>query len=194
MSYRFLFIWIFCFSTTFILSGYSQNKIEKEYRIKSFDVPKSALDFMDLGPFDKKIKWYAEESLDGNSIEAKTCFRKRKYSIEFDLNGNPQDVEQKIPFKSLKNTVQIKIKKSLDSIFVNSKIKKTQKQYVGSRQALISLLNKEKLTEGYDINYELIVKGKKIKLHSYYELLFDNNGKLLKILKIVNANTDNLIY
>ncbi|WP_299211756.1 hypothetical protein [uncultured Aquimarina sp.] len=194
MSYPYSLVLKFCFSIVFSFSGYSQNKLEKEYRIKSSDVPKLALDFMTQGPFDKKIKWYAEESQDGNSIEAKTIYKNRKYSVEFDTEGNPQDVEQKIPFTSIPEDLRKQIQNSLDSIFTKSKVKKTQKQWVASRSTLISLINKKTVTENYNVNYELVIKGKKNRRYSYYELLYDYSGSLLRILKIVNANTDNLLY
>ncbi|WP_298311792.1 hypothetical protein [uncultured Aquimarina sp.] len=194
MSYPFSPVLIFCLSIAFAFSGYSQNKLEKEYRIKSSEVPKLALDFIAQGPFDKKIKWYAEESQDGNSIEAKTIYKNRKYSIEFDTEGNPQDVEQKIPFTSISEGLRKQIQNSLDSIFIKSKVKKTQKQWIASRSTLIALINNKTTTENYSVNYELVLKGKKNQRYSYYELLYDHSGSLLKIFKIVNANTDNLLY
>ncbi|MHA7057660.1 hypothetical protein ACWGOQ_0010605 [Aquimarina sp. M1] len=194
MTNRYLIVWIIYLSISFCSTGYSQNKHEKEYRIKSSNVPTLALDFMKQGPFDKKIKWYAEESQDGNSIEAKTCYKKRKYSIEFDTDGNPQDIEQKVSFLSVPENVRKQIKSSLDSIFIKSKVKKTQKQWVGTRSTLISLINKKTTTENYKLNYELVIRGKKEKQYRYYELLYNDTGVLLRILKIVSSNTDNLIY
>ncbi|MFD2561401.1 hypothetical protein [Aquimarina rubra] len=194
MFYSNSIIWIFCFSICFSISGYSQNKLEREFRIKSSDVPTLALDFMNQGPFDKKIKWYAEESQNGKSIEAKTCYKNIKYSIEFDTNGKPQDVEQKVSFASIPESLRKQIKSSLDSVFVKSKIKKIQKQWVGSRSALISLINQKTTPQSYDLNYEFIVRGKKDKQYTNYELLYNKKGVLLQILKIVSANTDNLIY
>ncbi|WP_378172067.1 hypothetical protein [Aquimarina sp. SS2-1] len=194
MFYSNSIIWIFCFSICFSISGYSQNKLEKEFRINISEVPQLAKEFMKQGPFDKKIKWYTEESQNGKSIEAKTCYDSKKYSIEFDTDGKLQDMEQKIAFVSISSSLQTKIKRSLDSVFIKHKIKKTQKQWVGSPSTLISLLYRKNTTESYNINYELIVRGKKNKRYEYYELLFDHKGVLLQILKIVNDNTDNLLY
>ncbi|WP_299248121.1 hypothetical protein [uncultured Aquimarina sp.] len=194
MSYLNSLVWLFCFSIFFASSAHAQNKFEKEYRIKTSIVPKSALDFMTDGPFDKKIKWYAEESQDGKSIEAKTIYKNKKYSIEFNVDGKPQDVEQKIPFTSIPEDLRKQIQNSLDSIFTKSKVKKTQKQWVGPRSALISLINQTIVTENYDVNYELIVKGKKDTQYSYYEILYNDKGVRLKMLKIIHANTDNLLY
>ncbi|GAA0729319.1 hypothetical protein GCM10009430_39400 [Aquimarina litoralis] len=176
------------------LSVNAQNKIEKEYRIKPSQVPKEALDFIKKCPFKKKIKWYIEESQNGKSIEAKTFYQKRKYSIEFTSEGEPEDIEIKIPFSELSIDLKKTIQSSLDSIFAKSKIKKTQVQWVSDRATLISLINKKNVKAAYATNYELIVKGKKEKHSHYYELLYSNDGVLLKMLRVVNDNTDNLLY
>lgn len=194
MSTRYLLILICCFCIGPTLSGNAQNKIEKEYRINPSQVPKEALDFIKKCPFKKKIKWYTEESQSGKSIEAKTFYQKRKYSIEFTSEGNPEDVEIKIPFSELPIDLQNTIQSSLDSIFSKSKIKKTQLQWSSDRSTLISLVNKKNVSTEYTTNYELIVKGKKEKHSHYYELLYSNDGILLKMLRVVNDNTDNLLY
>lgn len=194
MFARYLWIWICCFSMGSALSANAQNKVEKEYRIKSSQVPKEALDFIKKCPFKKKIKWYIEESQNEKSIEAKTFYQKRKYSIEFTNEGEPEDVEIKIPFSELSIDLQNTIQSSLDSIFTKSKIKKNQIQWVGDRATLVSLINKKNIKAAYTTNYELIVKGKKEKHYHYYELLYSNDGVLLKMLRVVNDNTDNLLY
>lgn len=56
---------------------FSQEKFEKEYRIKENRVPKKATQIIKMWNFPKKIKWYAEESNLGKTFEAKTCFRKK---------------------------------------------------------------------------------------------------------------------
>ncbi|MBW1295886.1 hypothetical protein [Aquimarina litoralis] len=194
MFHRYILILTCCFSVTSTLSGYAQNKVEKEYRIKKTEVPKNALDFINKCSFKKKIKWYAEESQDGKSIEAKTYHQNRKYSIEFDSSGKPEDVEIKIPFSTIPNDLQNRIQSSLDSIFVKSKIKKIQKQWISDRSTLISLIKRETTRNKHTTNYELIIKGKKEKHSDYYELLYSDKGVLLQMLRIVSANTDNLIY
>jgi hypothetical protein len=49
----------------------AQKKYEKEYRIKQEEVPEEALEFIHSAAIDFSEKWYFEENLEGNSIEAK---------------------------------------------------------------------------------------------------------------------------
>ena len=64
----FLFITLLLWS---ISKGFGQQKFEKEYRIKSDDVPITAIKFIEKITDKKRLKWVAEESKDGKTIEAK---------------------------------------------------------------------------------------------------------------------------
>lgn len=72
---------------------FAQQKYENEIRISRDSVPTKALAFIDTAPFDKKIRWYKEYFIDGTSIEAKTRYQGKRYSIEFDPSGELEDVE-----------------------------------------------------------------------------------------------------
>ena len=95
----------------------SQQKYEKEYRITTEDLPTEALNYINAFPFDKKIKWYREEGLNTSSIEAKTRYKKQKYSIEFSNDGTLEDVEIKIPFKSIPAKTKSAITAELNFFF-----------------------------------------------------------------------------
>ena len=47
----------------------AQEKFEKEYRIKTDEVPPTALNFVEALNLNTKIRWYFEENLKGNAIE-----------------------------------------------------------------------------------------------------------------------------
>ena len=74
-------------------SSFGQKKFEKESRISKSDLPSFAVDFAALFTDGQRIKWYLEEGLDRNSIEAKYKRDGRHYSVEFDTLGTMEDVE-----------------------------------------------------------------------------------------------------
>ena len=77
---------IFILFGLFMHPTFSQDKYEKEYRIKYEEVPKSALNFINSINFSNKIKWYKEESLKSYTYEAKTIHKDIKFSVEFDID------------------------------------------------------------------------------------------------------------
>lgn len=173
---------------------FSQEKFEREYRITSESVPENAKLFVDKFNFDKKVKWFAEESQDGKTIEAKSCLNNYKYSIEFSENGNLIDVEKEVNFKELPEKNQQKINSSLTEKYDTYKIKKLQIQYKGNQEVVLqSILNNTEVEE-IIINYELVVKGKKENESKRYELLVDERGTILKELIFKNSFSINLEF
>lgn len=175
------------------ISGFSQQKFEREYRIKNDKVPQRALDFIAKCKFDKKIRWFAEESQEGKSIEAKSCKNKHKFSIEFDTLGNVLDVEKTIKWKEISTTKQIAIKSGLEKRFKKYRIKKIQIQWQTDHDFYIELINgkgEDQIAEFY----EIVLKGKEKSLTNLFEILIDANGTILKELKFAPSNSDNLEF
>jgi hypothetical protein len=183
-----LFIWL----VTPALIG--QDKYEKEYRIPSEIVPASALEFVSHFTFTKKIKWYQEESLSGQSIEAKSKVGKQKYSIEFDTTGQLQDVELGITFKQIKLLVQDEICSSLSQEFDRFKVIKIQEQFSGNPTAILTHLTKKSDVSDFTVQYEIVLEGKKEGTVHLYEYTFSDQGKMVSKAKIILRNTDNLEY
>lgn len=173
----------------------SQEKFEKEYRVKPKDVPKKSLEIIKMWNFKNKVKWYAEESQDGKTFEAKVRYKKYKYSIEFSKEGNIIDVEKTVKLSQLQETIIQKIVKTLENRFKRYKILKTQIQYTGSESKMYNEVfqltsHHKKVT----INYELIVKGKTQNGYSKFEILINNKGEILKELKFKPSNSLNLEF
>ena len=175
-------------------NSFSQEKYEREYRVIADSVPEKAKLFVDKFKFDKKVKWYSEESQDGKTIEAKGILDKYKYSIEFAENGDLIDVEKQIKFEALTESLQEKINTSLASKYDKFKIKKLQIQYKGSKEKVLqSIFENSKIGE-VSINYELVVKAKKGNQSKSYELLIDKNGTIVKELIFKNSFSINLEF
>jgi hypothetical protein len=96
-----LFIW------TISCAVFSQEKFEKEYRVKPSEVPEKSFKLIKSWRFKKKVKWYAEESNDGKTFEAKTVHLNHVYSIEFNENGTLLDLEKKVSFSELEKKIQV---------------------------------------------------------------------------------------
>ncbi len=171
----------------------AQTKFEREYRIKPHEIPKPAGKFINQVFEGQKIKWYAEESQDGKTFEAKTTYKKNKYSIEFDTHGNVIDVEQKVSFQSLEDGLKSKIRLTFNTLFTKHIILKTQIQWKGDANTLFQLLKNQNAV-GYTQLYEIIVKAKKEDTYKMYEVLVDSDGKAIKVLEIVQRTSDNLEF
>ena len=119
--------------------------------------------------------------------------KKNKYSIEFDTLGNVLDIEKKVAFQALQNEVKNKIISSLNSLFIKHKILKVQIQWKGDQESLLKLITDSKKVKFPEL-YEIVVKGKKQRAFKLYEILFDPEGKAMKVLEIIQRPSDNLEF
>lgn len=172
----------------------SDTKYEKEYRIKEKDVPDEALKFIKSLGFEDDVKWYFDEDLKENSIEAKIRHNKRKYSIEFDTIGKIRDVEIEMEWRDLPDKVRKMIMVQLDSVFDSHKVGKIQIQYSGDKKVLKKLIKGQKTDKYYLTQYEIITDGQKDKKWHSYQITFSDNGQIVKISQIIFRNIDNLEF
>ena len=186
---RFLGIVMMLFSTLTI----AQQKFEKEARLAINKVPKKALEFLE-GVEIKKIKWYLEESLEGQSIEAKFKLKTKKYSVEFDTQGDLQDIEVTYDLESLREEEKRSIKKGLAASYKKYKLKKIQKQYAATINSLVAFENAKEDNSICYYEYEIVVKAKKDSKWNLYEVIIDTTGNIKKEVEIIFRNTDNLEY
>lgn len=173
---------------------HGQEKYEKESRLKSKDVPKTALNFIEEAQIPGKVKWYIEYGLETTSIEAKFKMNRKWYSVEFDTLGTIEDIEIEIKYKDLKTKPKNTIESTLNTICETYKIFKVQKQFSGDQNELIAVLRDEKTKESFKINYELVAKCVKDNKAEQYEFLFSDEGKLINTSKIIFKNSNNLEY
>ena len=185
------------FITTLLLfnmfTGFSQEKFEREFRISTEEVPQKAQDFIKQCEFDKKVKWYMEESQDGKAIEAKSYKKNYKYSVEFDMKGNVLDVEKKIKWKEIESSVRKSIENSLKKEFEKFTIRKIQVQWKSDEEILLGLIRGDKENKT-DVLYEIVLKGRKEESTSLYEVLIKADGTIVKQLKFAPSNSLNLEF
>lgn len=178
----------------FTAAAMGQAKYEREYSIKKARVPAEALKFVEDVFNNPKVRWYGEEGLNRSTIEAKLKHSGKSYSIEFSTSGHLEDIEVITPFAQLPKEVRTAIQKNLADTFSGFRITKTQTQLIGTSAKLKAAVQNDELPEDVEVNYELIVKGKKTKMTTYFEVLCTDKGVIKTVRELVQRNSDNLIY
>jgi len=125
----------------------------------------------------KKIRYYREVSQQGESFEAKFRWKGQRYSVEFGAEGDLQDVEREVPYRSLPDNVRRQIEMRWEEDFRKHRVDRTQEQQVGAR-----------------LRYELIVRGKESGGVSYFEYLFEDDGAFVDRQRIVLPPNDIIFY
>ena len=182
---------IFVLACSLFTMSFSQTKFEKEYRISEQSVPKQALNFIQQSTLSLPLKWYAEQSQEGKTYEAKTAARKHQLSIEFSHEGAILDIEKKVRLKELGFKKETIITTALTRRFKKFKVKKIQAHWSGSKDELLTILKKGSPID-QAAHFEIIIRSKMNKEN--YEVLLTTEGQFLKVLRIVTGGFDNLEY
>ncbi|MEX0316258.1 MAG: hypothetical protein AB3N18_18905 [Allomuricauda sp.] len=179
-----------------VFKGLAQNKYEQEYRVSESEFPSIALKM--ISPYlndAKRIRFYQEIDSVKKSFEVKFKKGKLRYSVEFDEQGQLEDVEFLITPDDIPEESWSQINSHLKSNFQKARIKKIQQQYpVGNSDS------KKVLKEAFQnlileyINYELIFTTKEDKGFQTYEGLFNASGKLIRLRKSFSPKYDHLLY
>ena len=149
---------------------------------------------MDSLNFNTKIKWYKEEGLTRNTIEAKFKHNEANCSIEFDTLGNIEDIETEVNWSDMELMISKPMTRQFIADCSKYRIVKVQKQYSGSENDLFSLLKTGIESEQLKVRYEIIVKCIEQRKASLFEYLFNENGLFLSKSKIIFKNSSHLEY
>ncbi len=176
------------------LTGSAQDKIERERRIGANDVPKPAVEWLNEA-FDgeKAVQWYEEQSNGTISYEAKFNWKNEFYSVEFDREGQIEDIEIVQRWADLPEKVQNEMNKYFEKNYSRHRMEKIQLQYTGSADDLEDLIDDDKF-EGITTRYELEYYGVSDEGKHIWEGLFDDKGQLIQKRKVILRPTDNLNY
>jgi hypothetical protein len=181
-----------CIAVSLLLSSSAfGQKVERESRIKSPEVPEKALEYIEQTSLEK-VKWYRETGLESISFEAKFKHERRWYSVEFSEEGVLEDIEIEIDLHQVPEPTRESIDKYLEAEFKRHRIKKVQIQY---KQTSLQTLIKEEVPKTDSPHaFELVVKGKKSRLMKLWEVAFSSTGKFISIDQILNRNSTHLEY
>ena len=118
--------WGLLFLSLLPIAVNGQVKYEQESRLRVEEVPLAARAFIQQVDTGRKVKWYYEENLEGNSVEAKFKRNCQRYSVEFDTLGNIQDVEIEVKPQALSPALQQKLLLTRDSLYQRYTMRKIQ--------------------------------------------------------------------
>lgn len=184
---------------TFIIhmSNAQDEKREYEQSIKKREIPAEILDSIE--PFLQKavrIKYYYETDGEAESYEIKGSVKKRDYSVEYQKDGRLIDIEMLIDFEEIPESTRNSIEKYLGENYDKYVFTRLQQQYFPhekeAEEALEDFIEQD--FEDFDIRYELEVDTRSNHQLGSFELLFDQEGKLIQQRKIVRRIDDNIFY
>ncbi len=185
-------------SITFTATAIGQTKNEKEERIKKEVFPKIALlTLNDLPQSSKRLKFYRETDGDKKSYEAKFKLNRKIYSIEFNSQGQLEDVEVKIKKKSIPRSISTSITTYFKTTFDKHKLIKIQEQFVyekgelNAKAYLESILLMATIIEP---NYEIIAEVKHNKIRTIKEFTFNTQGKFLSARTLNRTSYEHVLY
>ena len=160
------------------LLAQAQEKVEREWRIKTNEVPSPAMDwFKDAYELHGKVKWFKEENEAGTFYEAKLQHRGKQHSVKFTQQGDVLDVEITVTLDELEEAVRTRILAALDSIGEGHRALKLQQQWTGAPDDLEDLIDEQE-REDLTLLYELEVFFRSGPDEGYHELLFTEQGAL----------------
>jgi hypothetical protein len=176
------------------LSAGAQEKKERETRVNRRDVPEDAREFInDTFEGFKRVRWYFEESNEGNSFEAKFRWNRKLYSVKFDTKGKIIDIEWIVTFEDIPQTAKENIMAYLNENFTSYRILKIQKQLLGDEENL-----EDYIEEGYHpdvtINFEFEIHGKSPENNNLWEILFSETGAPILRREIILPDNFNLDF
>ncbi|BAO55028.1 hypothetical protein NMS_1019 [Nonlabens marinus S1-08] len=167
-------------------------KFEKEERVKKEEFPADALPYIQQLADGSRIKYYREFDGEQTSYEAKFKTNRRKYSMEYDRDGNLEDIEIEVSKKLLPKTEWEIIQSRLNTYAKRWKVEKIQLQYVNNNDDN-DHLTLQIARKNYE-NIEMIVAFKDQRNIYRKELLFNRAGEILKERDVKRRVYDFLLF
>lgn len=175
----------------------AQGKYERESRIDREEFPNKSYSLIqDYLKDAKRIRFYQETDSNKKSYEAKFKKGRLHYSVEFDKEGDLEDVEFKIKEKDIPNDTWSTIQYYLNDNYNKHRIKKMQQQYPVQKEESIekTLHNAFQNLILPVVNYELVFSAKENNGFQEYEALFNYEGQLIRIRKFFLPSYDHVLY
>lgn len=146
-------------------------KIEVEKKIRREQFPAEALQWLEMEyPGLRRDRYFQEFEADTTNYEAKFCWEKAWYSIEFLKDGSLRDIEKQVDFSSIPEAGRKKMEEQLDADFKKWKVSRCQEQVRPKQPGK---------------RYEIEIKGRDATGAVKYEFLFNENGGLVQKREII---------
>ena len=191
------FNWIFLMLLFLGVTGLSQVKSEREFRIKKSQFPVTTLE--KAQPYlegVRRLRFYKE--IDAGRVSYEIKFKKARlhYSVEYSDTGELEDIEMRIRPVDIPEESWKAVEEHLTGSFEKYKVRKIQQQYRRAsfpsdadtfRNAFQNLLLPE-------IRYELMVSGKTEEGYRDFEITYDAKGAFIMKKKSLPPNYDHVLY
>jgi hypothetical protein len=188
---------LLCCLIVFNLCLFAQTKNEQEKRIKFDELPKTTQELVRVLPKkSKQIKFYKETDGAKTSFEIKFKYKQRRYSVEFDVNGIMEDIEETIAFRKLKPPLKSVIQNHFKTEYEGYIIIKTQIQYIYSSKDQPSHFLNIVINQNYKgaVNYELIAEVRSKSNRDIKEFTFGNDGAYVKARVLNPSSYEHVLY
>ncbi len=184
----FLFLCVSVFS-------YSQIKFEYEERIPISEFPEKATALL-RPKFNqvRRLRFYKEFDGEHKSFESKFKYNGKHYSVEFNRNGQLEDVEVKLGKREFEKETLKNIENFLDEKYQRWKIEKIQEKYETGESAEKILEAAFTLKKNPSNNFEIIIATKTEGKLEKFEMIFSNNGTFIEKRKILRRSYDFLLF
>ena len=175
-------------------SIFAQTKTEFEKKVDESKVPSIAVEGLHkCFTEDVKIKWYFQKDGKKEVYEAKFDNLDKFFSVEFDVEGDIENVEILVDKKDLDKLTKERLENTLSAEFKDFEIVKIQKEYLGDEDELIKTIEGQ-IVEDIITNFEIEVNAKIDKRRQLYELMINENFEIKRKRKIKLQSTDILDY
>lgn len=192
--YRQITLPLFCLIFT---ASFSQYKYEREHRIKKNQFPVTAHTFIENNVDGaRNLKYYRETDSTSVNYAAKFKIDRLKYSASFDRNGKLIAIDFLIKEVEIPNESFALIEKWLESNFSKYHIRRIHQRYpIRKEEAVGTTLNNafQNLLLP-NLQYEMMIRGRKENSNDDYEVLFDADGQFIEIRTSLPANYDHIRY
>jgi len=187
---RYLAIILFLYSGACL----GQTKMEYEKKVDEAEIPvRAKQDLYNCFEEEVKVKWFFQKDGKKKVYEAKFNYKNSSYSVEFDLDGDIENVEVLLTENDMDPNILKNITTSIEKEFTDFKILKIQEEFIGDEEELFAIIRGE-LVDDIDINYEIEVNAKQKKRRNLYEVILDRDFKVLSKRKVKLQSTDILDY
>lgn len=182
-------------------------KYEKEEKIQQEEFPKPALELIKpILKKGKRTKYFKDYDKDTYFFELKTICKDEKISIKFYKDGSLLDIEILKGIEELPEEIQEHIQEYFQSNYKKYKLNRIQIQYnreeeyedgeleIDDDEEYIEEfleMDLEDLIIKYEIEAEVVEEGNE---RGFFEFLFDAEGKVEQIKKIIKRADDNVLY
>lgn len=175
-----------------------QFKQELERRVQRHEFPSAALDQLNqLAGQISKARFYKETGSSATTFEAKFNWKGSRWSLEFDSLGGFKDIEQTISNRTFRKLMTKTMHEEFNLLGSPYRILKAQRQF-SWKDPVRRSFKPEIINPGHKsviVRYEveMEVKSGDGRL-VVYELLMDEDGRLLRKREIVPLSDKHLLY